>query len=244
MPSRLDNDALLRVSDQGGRIVRHETLPAGTDLRERLRLAHENYQRQGWEVGELRSGPMGLRRRKSRPAAPGSDTRGSLHDTAAPAANDPVRHGTLRALSCPRWKHGGPIIVNDNFRKGCASLVLVSCFASNFAKAEQFICTAGMPYSTETDGRLTPILTNRELLGAGKVFTVDTSTGVVQGDQLPLLGAYRVAYAGSSLDGAKLLRKEGTHVQVLFVETFGKNPYPFLYTDGVTLLTGTCRQSA
>jgi hypothetical protein len=56
MPVRLDVDAELRVSDQEGRIIRHEVLPAGTDLRDRLRGAHESYQLQGWTVGELRAG--------------------------------------------------------------------------------------------------------------------------------------------------------------------------------------------
>jgi hypothetical protein len=56
MPVRLETDALLRVSDQAGRIVRREPLPAGTDLRERLRIAHENYGRQGWTVGPLSPG--------------------------------------------------------------------------------------------------------------------------------------------------------------------------------------------
>ena len=56
MPSRLDSNALLRISDQGGQIVRQEALEAGTDLRERLRVAHENYERQGWTVTELRPG--------------------------------------------------------------------------------------------------------------------------------------------------------------------------------------------
>jgi hypothetical protein len=51
MPVRLGTDALLRVSDQAGRVVRSERLPAGTALRERLRIAHENYARQGWTVG-------------------------------------------------------------------------------------------------------------------------------------------------------------------------------------------------
>lgn len=55
MPTHLEGDALLRVSDQGGRIVRTEELPPGTDLRDRLRIAHENYVRQG-TVGELRPG--------------------------------------------------------------------------------------------------------------------------------------------------------------------------------------------
>jgi hypothetical protein len=56
MPVRLDVVALLRVSDQGGRTVRSETLPIGTDLRERLRIARDNYQLQGWRVGDLRPG--------------------------------------------------------------------------------------------------------------------------------------------------------------------------------------------
>src|SRR5882762_9594421 len=53
MPVRLEAEAMLRVSDQAGRIVRSERLPAGTDLRERLQLAQENYRRQGWTVGAL-----------------------------------------------------------------------------------------------------------------------------------------------------------------------------------------------
>jgi hypothetical protein len=56
MPTRLDGEAVLRISDQAGRVVRQDVLQAGTDLRERLRVAQENYGRQGWTVGELRSG--------------------------------------------------------------------------------------------------------------------------------------------------------------------------------------------
>jgi hypothetical protein len=56
MPQHLDRDAWLRVSDDGGRIVRQEALRAGTDLRDRLVVARENYQRQGWTAGELRPG--------------------------------------------------------------------------------------------------------------------------------------------------------------------------------------------
>jgi len=46
MPMRLGVDAVLRVSDQAGRLVRQEPLPAGTDLHARLRLAHGNTARQ------------------------------------------------------------------------------------------------------------------------------------------------------------------------------------------------------
>jgi hypothetical protein len=70
MPTHLEGDALLRVSDQGGRIARTEELPHGTDLRDRLRIAHENYARQGRTVGELLPGAMGLLCRARRPAAP------------------------------------------------------------------------------------------------------------------------------------------------------------------------------
>ena len=56
MPVRLDAEALLRVSDQAGRIVRSEVLSAGTNLHDRLQVAHANYARQGWVVGELHSG--------------------------------------------------------------------------------------------------------------------------------------------------------------------------------------------
>jgi RHS repeat-associated protein len=66
MPVRLETDALLRVSDDAGRIVRSEPLPAGTDLRERLRLAHENYARQGWTLNVQESfSPFGQRRQSN-----------------------------------------------------------------------------------------------------------------------------------------------------------------------------------
>jgi hypothetical protein len=65
MPVRLETDALLRVSDQAGRIIRSERLPAGTDLRERLRIAHENYARQGWTVGALAPGQWAFMAEKS-----------------------------------------------------------------------------------------------------------------------------------------------------------------------------------
>jgi hypothetical protein len=46
----------LRVLDVAGWVVRSEGLPAGTDLHARLQIAHENYVRQGWVVGELHPG--------------------------------------------------------------------------------------------------------------------------------------------------------------------------------------------
>jgi len=56
MPVRLTTEALLRVSDQAGRVVRSEALAPGTHLHERLAVAHENYARQGGAVGELHPG--------------------------------------------------------------------------------------------------------------------------------------------------------------------------------------------
>ena len=60
MPVRVDGDALLRVSDQSGRIIRQEVLRAGTDLRERLLSAHQVYRQQEWAVSELRPGAWGF----------------------------------------------------------------------------------------------------------------------------------------------------------------------------------------
>jgi len=40
--------------------VRRDELPAGTNLAERLRSAHEAYERQGWKVSPLRLGAWGF----------------------------------------------------------------------------------------------------------------------------------------------------------------------------------------
>lgn len=45
--------------DPAGRIARSEQLPAGTGLRDRLRIAPADYARAGWTVGELTPGPLG-----------------------------------------------------------------------------------------------------------------------------------------------------------------------------------------
>jgi len=60
MPVRLDCSAALRVSDDAGRLVRSEELRAGTNLADRLRSAHETYERQGWTVSTLRPGGWGF----------------------------------------------------------------------------------------------------------------------------------------------------------------------------------------
>jgi len=66
MPPRVNSGALLRVSDDSGRILRTETLCAGSDLRDRLCIAHANYQRQGWAVNELRPGAWAFMATKGR----------------------------------------------------------------------------------------------------------------------------------------------------------------------------------
>ena len=50
----------IAVSDRAGRIVRAKSLPTGTDLHERLWIAHANYGRQRWTVGELAPGQWAL----------------------------------------------------------------------------------------------------------------------------------------------------------------------------------------
>ena len=60
MPIRLDCPATLRVSDDAGRLVRSEELRPGANLADRLRDAHEAYERQGWTVSALRPGAWGF----------------------------------------------------------------------------------------------------------------------------------------------------------------------------------------
>ena len=56
MPPKLQVPTGFRVTDANGRILRSEELPAGTDLPDRLRLAHRNYQLQGWTVDPVLPG--------------------------------------------------------------------------------------------------------------------------------------------------------------------------------------------
>ncbi len=122
------------------------------------------------------------------------------------------------------------------------ALVIAVGLLPGIAAGKQFVCTASTAYSAEPDGRLK---TKEGLLkGNQTVFTVDTSTGIVQGDQVLPLGSYTVVYAGTGADGAKLLRNDAARLEVLFVATNARNPYPFLFTDGVVTITGTCRSSS
>ena len=56
MPRSLQVITWFKVTDSVGRTLRSEELPAGADLPDRLRLAHRNYQLQGWTVDLLRPG--------------------------------------------------------------------------------------------------------------------------------------------------------------------------------------------
>lgn len=121
-------------------------------------------------------------------------------------------------------------------------LLLAASFLPAIAHGKQFVCTASSAYSSEPDGKLK---TKEGVLKGGQtVFTVDTSTGIVQGDQVLPLGSYTVVYAGTGADGAKLLRNDAARLEVLFVATNSRSPHPFLFTDGVVTITGTCRPSS
>jgi hypothetical protein len=56
MPLSLQVVLWFTVTDSNGRILRTEEVRAGADLHDRLRLAHRNYQQQGWNVEPLLSG--------------------------------------------------------------------------------------------------------------------------------------------------------------------------------------------
>ncbi len=121
-------------------------------------------------------------------------------------------------------------------------LLIAASVLPVIAHARQYVCTANTAYAAEADGKLR---TKEGVLRGGQpVFTVDTSTGIVQGDQILPLGSYTVVYAGTAADGAKLLRNDAARLEVLFVATNAKSPHPFLFTDGVVTITGTCRPSS
>jgi hypothetical protein len=56
MPLSLQVVLWFKVTDSNGRILRSEEVRAGADLHDRLRLAHRNYQLQGWNVDPLLPG--------------------------------------------------------------------------------------------------------------------------------------------------------------------------------------------
>jgi len=64
MPLSLDAVTWFKVTDSHGRTLRSEELKPGADLHDRLRLAHRNYQLQGWNVDALLPGRWNFCARK------------------------------------------------------------------------------------------------------------------------------------------------------------------------------------
>jgi hypothetical protein len=60
LPHSLPFPTQLTVTDTRGRKLRADELPAGSDLPDRLRLAHRNYKLQGWTVEPLKPGASGF----------------------------------------------------------------------------------------------------------------------------------------------------------------------------------------
>jgi hypothetical protein len=119
---------------------------------------------------------------------------------------------------------------------------LVLCFATTLtsvaAHGAQFVCTVGESYASQRDGKLRP-----QGSDAGKLFTVDTSTGIVQGDLSAIVGAYRVMNTGGSQNAARLIASGGKWQGALYIHTYAAAPHAFVYVDGVKVITGTCRPS-
>jgi len=65
MPLSLDAVTWFKVTDSNGRTLRAEKLKPGADLHDRLRLAHRNYQLQGWTVDALIPGRWNFCARKA-----------------------------------------------------------------------------------------------------------------------------------------------------------------------------------
>lgn len=122
------------------------------------------------------------------------------------------------------------------------ALLLAAILVPGISQAKQFICSANTSYTSSPDGNLK----SKEPRPSGnrQLFTVDTATGIVQGDAVLTPGSYTVVYAGTATDGARLIRNDAARLEVLFIATNAKNPHPFLFTDGVVIVTGTCRPSA
>src|SRR3954447_11439602 len=65
MPTSINVVTWFKVTDSSGRTLRSEELKAGADLHDRLRLAHRNYQLQGWNVDPLLPGRWNFCARKA-----------------------------------------------------------------------------------------------------------------------------------------------------------------------------------
>jgi hypothetical protein len=58
MPTTLTTSAVFTVTDSVGRLLRSEEVTAVVHASERLRLAHRNYQAQGWRCDPLVAGRL------------------------------------------------------------------------------------------------------------------------------------------------------------------------------------------
>jgi hypothetical protein len=65
MPLCLDAVTWFKITDSNGQALRSEELKPGADLHDRLRLAHRNYQLQGWTVDALLPGRWNFCARKA-----------------------------------------------------------------------------------------------------------------------------------------------------------------------------------
>ena len=65
MPITVNVLTWFKVTDSNGRTLRSEELKPGSDLHDRLRLAHRNYQLQGWSVDPLLPGRWSFCARKA-----------------------------------------------------------------------------------------------------------------------------------------------------------------------------------
>jgi hypothetical protein len=172
---------------------------------------------------------------------------GSFSPTRARARSRCIACWMHRCSICDRVQDRGAIARGRKVT--VSSKIIASCLGVLFAtsmlglaQARQFVCTAGTAYSSDIDGRLK---TKEGVFRSNRtVFTVDTSSGLVQGDPVVPPGSYTVVYAGTGADGAKLLRSEAARLEVLFIATNAKSPYPFLFSDGVVTIGGTCRPSS
>lgn len=105
MPNKLNVTTWFKVTDSSGHLLRSEQLPAGTALPDRLRLAHRNYQLQGWTVDALRPGRWSFLAEKAgqrlligiRPPA----LRAAALRAAPLETGDPIQHGRQSAAGPP-----------------------------------------------------------------------------------------------------------------------------------------------
>jgi hypothetical protein len=129
-------------------------------------------------------------------------------------------------------------------------LLILACGPSH---ADQYVCTVHKGYTCD---RKTGDLIAQN--AGGLQFTVDTVSGIVQGEGIPR-GNYRVIFSGNKVDGAKLTYRHLNNLGVLYLQTFRDVPppwvkdrpavddspgplrvIPFLYVDATLRWSGMC----